>query len=431
MNCGTEDLIKKITMKKLDKFTEVSFSVLGKLPDCKRLDAQDVLKVLGANGDEITTGLDYNLFNIPENTFECANRDGCANTGTFYPGVANAKMFYFLPYNGVEFANGVITFYATGFTGSKNITVSISDKENMTNADVYVIPATGVTGKFVPVAVDLSATPNSVEGTGYAPSLAGAYLSISIDDANAGISSISVFDSIKDFEINDTVTVGCLTEITGDDAIDAAESACNDPSYDLSNPIAFERTVVGTRVSENYHLLNPVMGKGESTVGQKLVKTKMTVVADGNLGKVVLQDLSSEECGFMTVSSDCVTLKRIDLATKIALDDEQYNIIPNEDGSSSVYVNAHLVGKELFITYPSDTEIEEYIADEENVGGVQTIMRVPFTEEGGRKGYYRYGNVLVTSFPVSITQDDTEFSFTLSIQRQADGHLYKKVYFVN
>lgn len=430
MNCGTEALISKITNKKLDKSVEVSFSVIGKLPDCKRINAKDVLKVLSSEDAPITTGLDYNPYNIPANAFECHGGE-CENTGTFYTGQSGAKAFYFLPYRAVDFANGIITFFVTGFTGSKNVTVTISDTEAQTNADVYTVSAKGVAGEFTPVAIDLSATPTSVVGTGYVAPEFGAYINIAIADANAGISSISIFDSIKDFEINNTVTVGCLTEITGDDAIDAAEASCDDPGYDLSNPISFERTVVGTRVTANYDLLNPVMGKGESTKGQEIVKTTLTVEADGDLGKVVIPDLSAEECGFVTVMSDCATLKRIDLATRIALDDDQYNIIPNEDGTYSMYVNAHLVGKDLFIAYPKDVDVEELIADEMNIGGVRVVMRVPFTEENGRHGYYIYGNVLVTSFPVSITSDTTEFSFTLSIQRQKDGHMYKKVYILD
>lgn len=430
MNCGTEDLIKKITNKKLDKAVEVSFSVLGKLPDCKRIDAQDVLKVLTSGDEPITTGIDYNPYNIPANSFEC-HGDECVNTGTLYPGQSGAKAFYFLPYNAVDFANGIITFFVTGFTGAKNVTLTISDTEAMTNADVYTVSAKGVAGEFTPVAIDLSGVPTSTVGTGYTAADFGAYINIAVADANAGISSIAVFDSIKDFEVNNTVTVGCLTEITGDDAIDAAEASCDDPGYDLTNPVSFERTIVAMRVTPNYDLLNPVMGKGESTKGQELVKVTKTVEADGDLGKVTIPDLSLDECGFVTVMSDCATLKRIDLATRIALDDEQYNIIANEDGTSTLYVNAHLVGKELFITYPKDVEVEELIADERNVGGVRTAMRVPFAEENGRHGYYIYGNVLVTSFPVSLTQDNTEFSFTISVQRQKDRHLYKKVYILD
>lgn len=427
MNCGTEDLIKKITNKKLDKSVEVSFSVFGKLPDCKRINTEDVLKVLSSSDAEITTGFDYNPYNIPANMFECHGGE-CENTGTFYPGQSGAKAFYYLPYHAAEFASGIITFYVTGFTGSKNVTLTISDTEAQTNADVYTVSAKGIAGEFTPVAIDLSGTPTSTVGTGYTPADFGAYINISIADANAGISSIAVFDSIKDFEINNTVTVGCLTEITGDDAIDAAEASCDEAGYDLTNPVSFERTVVGNRVTANYDLLNPVMGRGEGTKGQEIYKTRMTVEADGSLGKVVIPDISAEECGFVTVMSDCATLKRIDLATKIALDDDQYNLIPNEDGTYSLYVNAHLVGKELFIAYPRDVEVEELVADERNVGGVQTVMRVPFSEENGRHGYYLYGNVFVTSFPVSLTTDNTEFSFTISIQRQKDGHLYKKVY---
>lgn len=430
MRCGTDKLISKITNKRLDNTTEVSFSVLGNLPDCKKLDTKNYLKILSSTDEEVESGIDYNSFSIPGNMFECHRDGSCINTGTLFPGQAGAKAFYFIPYDAVQFANGVITFYVTGFTGAKNVTLTISDTEAMTNADVYTQSVTVVTGEFSPVAIDLSSVPTSTEGDGYTASIQGAYIAISVADAGAGISSISVFDSIKDFEINNTVTVGCLTEISGDDAIDAAEASCDDPSYDLSTPISFERTVVGTRVTPNYDLLNPVMGKGSETTGQDIVTTEKIVTAEGDLGVVVIPDLSKEECGFVTVTTDCATLTRVNLPFKLALDDNQYNIIPQADGTSKLYVNAHLVGKELFISYPKDVMTEELVADEDNVGGVRVMMRVPFTEEGGRKGYYIYGNVLVTSFPVSITNESTEFSFTLSIQRQSDGHMYKKVYIV-
>lgn len=429
MRCDMETLISKITQNKLNKLTEVSFNVLGNLPDCKRINAKYYAKIIDAENVTVADAAPtYNKHNRPSNAFECL-KEGCVNTGTLYVGNAGYYAVYRLPYDATKFAAGVVTFYVTGFTGAKNVTFKISATDTFANADSYTVSATGVSGEFTPVVIDLSQTPTMTIGTGWTAGN-GAYVAINVDDANAGISSLAIFDSIEDFEINDVVKVGCLTEIGGDIEINAAEDSCNYNDYDTSD-LSFERTITGTRVSANYHKLNPLLGKGDATEGFELVTLPFTVVADGTYGKVELPDAYQDECGYIMVSTDCYLLTRYDIPIKVTLDEDHFQVIKESD-KTVLYFNANLVGKELLISYPRAREVEELVANEANIGSVRTRMIIPWSFDNGEKGVKIYDHVLVTSFPDTINEDDTEFSFTITVKKDvATGHYFRIQKFVD
>lgn len=425
MRCDMEKLISTITNSKLDDKTEVTFTILKNLPDCKRINTSKYIKVVNAENADVNDVLAFNRFDRPANMLECDNENPCLNTGSLALGAATNYPVYKLPYDATKFSTGIITLYVKGFTGSKNVTVKISDTQTFTNADVYTVSAVGVAGEFTPVVIDLSKTPSTTVGTGWTAG-AGAFIAVNVNDANALISSIAVFDSIADFENNETVKMRCITTLDGDDAIDAAEATCANPdaAYDTATAPAFERTFSASRVTENYLNLDPLVGKGEAVKGFDIFSQAFTVTAEGGYGVVTVTDAYQKECGFFTVSSDCELLKRYDIPALVDVDEEHYIVMPQADGTTKVYVNANLVGKEVTISYPREADVTERVANLENLVGKRVQGYVPYKLSNGKKRAKVYKNVLVTSISDPRGTDDAEFSVTVSVRRDFSGHYY-------
>lgn len=431
MNCNNATLMDKIGLNKLNKLHEIRLSVLNNLPDCKKVRANKFVKIANDDGTEVDTTSTFNRFLVPDNQFECM-REGCVNSGTLYPNNADGNVIYRLPFDAVEFSSGVATFYVTGFDGAQTVTVKMSTTDDFANADVYEVPVTGKGADFVPVVVDLSQTPTSVVGNGWEASRSGAYISIKVPDANAGISSISIFDSMADFATSDVVTIGCLTEISADEAVEAAEATCWSSGYDTSSESPIEITVTGNSVTPNWWKLNPRYGKGEATVGWKSRNAEFTVEADGDYGKITLTDMNQDVCDFLgaQITGDCdITgslLERLTVPTKIKLNANQFNAINNEDGTTDLFFNNTLVGNTVKVTYPQlKDDVQELIASDENIGNVRVRLEEIVEQNDGVTRVHVYDNVLVTSFPHTINEEETEFSFTLTIQRGANGHMYR------
>jgi len=426
MRCDMEELISKITSKRLDRRTVVSFALLGNLPDCMRINAKNYINVVDGSHEAVEATLAFNRFDKPSNMLECDRETTCVNTGGLSIGAAANYVMYKLPYDGTKYSNGLVIFYVKGFTGAKNVTIELSDSTTFANADKYTVSVTGKGAEYVPVIFDLTQTPTSTAGDGWTASALGNFMTINVNDANAVISSISIFESIDDFENNDVVQMGCLTTIEGDDAIDAAEATCADsaPRHDTESP-TFERTITGTAVTANYQKLNPLIGKGDATKGFAIHTEKYTVTAEGEYGLIQIGDLYQKECGFVTIDSGCELLKRYDLPIPVALDDEHFLVHPQEDGTTKILVNSHLVGQEVLVSYPREANVTEYIADIDNVDGVRVKMYVPYELSNGKKKAKVYGNVLVTSFSDPRGEEDSEISITVSIQKASDGHYYR------
>lgn len=432
MRCNNEVLMNKITNNKLDKNVELYLTIQNDLPDCKKVRADKYAKIVDSSGVEITTVPQFNKAKRPDNLFEC-EREGCVNSGTLYPQDADAHVIYRLPYDAVEFAGGLITFYATGFTGSQTATIKVSDTDTFVDADVYEISVSGNGDEFAPVIVDLSQPPFSQEGNGWTPTRTGAYISIFIADANAGISSINVYDSKDDFKTSDVVVIGCLSEIDVPEEFEEAEATCWNSGYDTSADNTIEVTVTGNSITPNYYKLNPRYGKGSSVTGFASTNIEATVEADGDYGVVILPDMSQDACGFLGVqiADACdVTdsqLERLSIPTQIALDEEQFNAIANGDGSTTLYFNKALVGNSVKVTYPQiKNDITERVFSDENLGSVRVKAQQIVTQSDGVKRVRVFDRALVTSFPGTINEDETEFSFTLSVQRGANGHRYRE-----
>lgn len=423
--CKNDTLITKIGAKKLQKEVETEFTVHNYLPDCRRILASKRLNGVGT----------FNQYAIPGNQFECM-REGCVNSGTLYIGSETAK--YKAQWDAVDFANGVVTFYTTGSNGT--LTFNIGDTEALTNADKYTVDLSkipsGADG-YKAVIIDLSQTGTKV-GNGWTAKHEGAYMSIAIEAASGetasdiGISSISVFDELEDFETSATVRIACLSQLGSSWDFEAAEATCfGNGGIDDEGIDSFEKTVTGKAVTPNYKILNPLWGKGNATKGWDTNTVEKTVEAgtgdDADYGIVVLADKAPEECGFMSVAradncnvTDAHLVEYI-VPNKVAVDEKHFFVVDEEDGSAKVYVNKALVGQTLVIAYPQIVDAEEYVFDVDNVRYRKTRWSYTRTYTDGVKYRFVFDNVIITGFPDELTDEEGEFEFTVTIQKDATG----------
>lgn len=425
--CNMDALLDKISEKKLTKQEEVSFTLHVDLPDCRKIDTK--------NYETAAEGASYNRWTKPLNRFECL-RNGCTNTGTLTMASANDAVLYHANFDANEYAAGVLTFYVKPATTPATVTVTISSDKALTNADVYTVNiASGdiQDDGFAPVFIDLAQAPASETGTGWSASVAGAYIQLSASVVT-GYSSLSLFESIYDFEINDTVKVGCLSEIGGSFDVDALEATCTEAGYDdsLSN---LEYTVTGNLVTPNYWKLNPLLAKGDTTVGYFPNTVEKTVESyqNGAYGHITITDAYQDECGYWAaqIADDCnfsdAFLTQLSIPIMTTIDEGHYQVIKNDDGTTDVIVNAALIGKNIRVSYPQEVTIEsELVADVENLNAVHTRMTVPRETSDGVRYLLIFDNVLITSFPATINTEETEFSFTINIQRNKDGIFFRR-----
>lgn len=422
--CGTADLLKLISNKTLDQNTRVRFNVRTDLPDCRKIDAKNFSAVSGS--------VAYNTYARPKNRFECG-RVGCITTGTLSTAAADVTVAYRALFDAVEFSAGVVTFYVkpeAGATYPVNVTFKVSDKDDFTDADVYTVAITadmvGADG-FAPILVDLSQVPASVEGAGWTATQTGAYFQLSADQA-VGYSSISIYDSILDFETNHVVEVGCLSTIGGTYDVEMVTAACQDAQLNPDvQTLTFPMT--GTQATANYNLLNPMQGKGKNTVGFRNATVKKTIEANGT---VVIPDANQDICGYITaqIADSCDAtnsmLTILSVPTPVGVDEGHFQAIPNLDGTTTLRFNQSLAGMDVLITYPQKVEIKETVLNPDNLNSVHVSMTVPMTTSDGHEYVLVYDNVFVTSFPATITNEAAEFAFTITIARDADGNFMRR-----
>lgn len=426
--CKNDTLISKIGVEKLQKTTEVDFTVHRYLPDCRKIMASKYVSGSGA----------FNRYLVPANQFECV-RENCVNTGTLFN--EGAQAIYKATADAVEFAAGVITFYVTGSNGT--VTVKVSDKETLVNSDVYTVDLSKIEAAadgYKAVVVDLSQTPASSTGDGWTPNHVAAFISITItpdqDDTakNIGISSLAIYDSLEDFETTHAVRIACLSTVGGSWDFEAVEATCfGNAGYDDESIDSFEKTVTGKALTPNYLLLNPMFTKGEATEGWDTNTVEKVVEAEGDYGVIILPDKFTPECGFINVAikDNCnVTdahLIELTVPSKVDLDEKHFVVIDNEDGSASIYFNKALVGQTMVVAYPQAMEVEEYVFDKDNVRYVKTRMSYTRTYNDGVKYRFVFDNVLITSFPDEVTDEESEFEFTVTVQADKDGR-YGRAY---
>lgn len=444
--CNIDALIKKVGIDKLSKEVEVSFALHRNLPDCRKINTRYYYGNDSKSAGETKGGMragngdtyQYNSLHKPTNRFECM-RKGCVNTGTLYMNDANDEVIFRAQYDATEYAAGAVAFYidAAGLLSNDfpmTLTFSISGDETFIDADVYTrtFAYTEITDDgFIPVVIDLSKTPTSVAGNGWVPG-AVSYLKFSTNK-RVGYSSISIFDSIEDFMTNDVVKVGCLSDVGGSFDVPAIAATCLNSGYDDSVD-SFTYNVTGTTVTPNYWKLNPMHGKGSETQGFEIITMKKTVAGIGADGVVVLSDLATDECGYITVqkAEDCdVTdsfFKQISVPNKIDLAEDQFQAIRDEqEGVTRLYFHQTAIGSEVIVSYPRAVEVEEEVLASENIGEIRVRMSIPVTTTDGVRYIYVFNNVLITSFPFTINNSsETSFNFTITIQRDDDGYFVRR-----
>lgn len=411
--CRNEVFLGKIKQEKLTKETEVTFNVIDALPDCRRIVTKNYI-----SSEEIAAT--WEKFDVPHNQLEC-DATPCGNSGTLYLTNANGEVVYSM--SGTDWANGIITFYVTGTT-SAQVTVGNSD---FSNADVYTVTLSeaGDDGYKVGI-VNLSATPTSVVSGGWTPSDIN-YIKIKLTSAGAGVSSISIFESVEDMYTSNVVKISCLSGIDGDTSIDVAEADCWDEGYDTSSSPTLERTITGKMLTPNYWLLNPLLGKGTATEGFEDTTIEVTLATT----YVALPDFYDDECSYAAASliDPCNTtdsmFDRVMLPNVVALHSNEFQVVKSSNSQYFAYFASSMIGKTIAINYPKKATVEELVADEKNLGTRKVRMSFPYYTSDGVKYVKVFNNVLVTSFPESITNEEAEFEFTVNIRRDSEGHYYR------
>lgn len=430
--CKNEKFMSTVGVSKLTRNVEVDFDVQRNLPDCQKISANKYISEGGGGTKAIGDSPRYDRFKIPKNQFECM-QGACVNTGTLYPN--GQDMAYRFKLNATEFAAGVFTFYVLGTTGTA--TVLFSDTSEFTNADQYVIDlATMSHGDdgYTAVVVDMSQTPTDV-GSGWNAEGESVYVKITLSEAE-GISTLAMFESMDDFAVSTHVIAKCLTGIDGSFDLDVAERTCfKGGQFDTSDLSGIEKTVTYKAITPNFWRLNPMYNKGYMTKAWDRETVEMTVKAlsGGNYGYVTIDDMDQNECGFISiqVQYDCrdsqnvseAMLDRLSIPSRVDMDGGHYQLIDNGDGSTTILFNAMHIGRNVLIAYPKVVEVaDSFEITDENVNEVHTRMSYVKCFTDGSKYRFVYNNVLVTSFPDALSEDDEpEGELTLNIQRDANG----------
>lgn len=423
--CKNEKFMSTVGVNKLTKNVEVDFDVQRNLPDCQKINA----------GRYVSTTADnprYDRFKIPKNQFECM-QGLCVNSGTLYNN--GADTIYKFKLDATEFAAGVLTFYVLGTTG--NAEVTISDAVGFVDADKYTIAladmAHGDDG-YTAVVVDLSQEPTDI-GNGWSAEGDSIYVKVKVTGAT-GISTLAMFESMDDFAVSTHVIARCLTGVDGSFDLDVAERTCfKGGQFDTSDLNGIEKTVSYKAITPNFWRLNPMYKKGYLTKAWDRETVEMTIKAlsGTDYGYVTLDDIDQDECGFISVQVlyDCrdsqnaaeAMLDRLAIPSKVDMDGGHYQLIDNGDGTTTILFNEIHIGKSVLIAYPKVVEVaDSFDITDEDVNEVHTRMSYVKCYTDGSKYRFVYNNVLVTSFPDALSEDDEqEGELTLNIQRDANG----------
>lgn len=423
MKCKNDAFMRMVGVEKLDKKVEVDFDVQRYLPDCNKINAR---KYVQSEAENVT----YNAYKIPANRFECMNPN-CVNSGTAF--IGTSKTVY-KAVGGEDFSAGVITFYVTG--GVTSVEVTLSDTVAGTNAWKYTVTpgAVGADG-FAPVVVDLSQTPTEV-GEGWTPSEGNVYIGITLTGgSDQGLSSIAIFDDMEDFQTSTHVKMACLTTVDGSWDLEVAENACFPNNYSYSENRSFEKTITGTKMTANHWRLNPLYKRGSATEGFDIVTVERTVQDGTNFGFVAIDDMNQNECRFfsmMLADSPCVVgeaqLEKLSIPMNVALDEKHYVLVDAGEGITNVILNREHIGKKVLISYPKLVDVEEFVLSDDAINDIRTSMSYVRKYTDGYKYRFVFNKVLVTSYSDALSEDENEFSVTISIQKDENGiygHAYR------
>lgn len=426
--CKTAELLHKIGVPQIDDFMEVSFSLYSDVTNCATINTRDYTEI---------TKLDhYAMYDRPENQYDCYG-GFCSTTGTLYVEAeeGNASATFYKAFDATEYASGVVTMYLNGVASGDTVTVTISDASTFADADVYTVTlGEAGTDGYTPVLVDLSKEPDSTEGNGWTASNSGLYIKVATTK-NFGVSTIAFYKSLYDLAQNAIVKIGCLSEVGGTFDVAALERTCLTSGYDKNGlNSGIERTITGKKMTSNYWMLNPLAGMSrfagdvDTTTGFRVETVKKTIGVDGT---VEIADMA-DDCEFIGAQIDdkCVTptadmLYRIQSPVEVELAYDQFQVLPGENDVNVFHFNTDLAGKDVLITYPKKVELKERIVgNSDNLGEVRVKMSYTWKYDDGTEEIHTFNNVLITSFPASITNEESEFTFTITIFPDADGNWF-------
>ena len=424
--CKNEKFMSTVGVNKLTKNVEVDFDVQRNLPDCQKISAGKYVSTTATNPR-------YDRFKIPKNQFECM-QGSCVNSGTLYL-TAGAETVYKFKLNATEFAAGVLTFYALGTTGNAEVTVS--DTVDFTNADKYTVDladmAHGEDG-YTAVVVDFTQAPADI-GSGWSGTGEAIYVKVKLSAAT-GLSTLAMFESMADFAVSTHVIARCLSGVDGSWDLDVAEETCfKKGQFDTSDLSGIEKTVSYKAITPNFWRLNPMYNKGSLTKAwdKETVEATVKALTGTDYGYVTLDDIDQNECGFISIQAlyDCresqnvsdALLERLAIPSKIDMDEDHYQLIDNGDGTTTILFNQVHIGRSVLISYPKVVDVtDSFEFTDEVVNEVRTRMSYVKCFTDGSKYRFVYNNVLVTSFPDALSEDEeAEGELTLNIQRDANG----------
>ncbi|NST89413.1 hypothetical protein HRG58_06240 [Enterococcus faecalis] len=435
--CNTEQVLSMIGVNKLTKAQELFFSVLQDNDSCVKIKTSDYLEIIGDKSA-------FNKYLRPEDAFNCL-AEGCRNTGGLlitgneFPLGATFKKVT----DATDFYAGATTFYLDlpkDGTYTIEFKIAAINDNSFVNADVYRKKFTGTKG-YNPIFIDFSVVPEEVLGEGWQANERGVYVSITVTTEEEiplkqiHISSISFYNSIEELQNDEVVTIGCITEYGGDMTMDVADSVCFGAKYDPSSA-SITRTFTGGKTSGNYWLLNPFMRRGDLSKGWTVVKEKDKVrelTIDGRrYGYILLNGLSKQECSFSKalVASECsftdAELTKVNLPDVAVLNEKQYQIIKHGEYDGYLIVHERLIGQPLLYAYPKEVSIEQYVGEDDAYEGRRVRLFFPTVQTDGVKVNYIFNNVLVTSFPTTLSNtDETTFEFEVSIQKDNNGRFFE------
>lgn len=417
MRCDNNTLLKKIDLKAVSKDLEIDFRLRKDLPDCRKINTRNAVAVSGTYS--------YNKYKKPVNRFEC-DREGCITTGLLMMSTEDETATFRAMYDATEFADGVVTFYVfpdSGVTYPITVKFEISANDQFADADVYTISLTDgmvTSDGYIPVQVTLATTPTSVEGNGWEPVATGAYIRLSADKV-VGYSSISIYDSLDDFDLLESVTMSCISTIGGTFDLELVTQQCQEARYN-DDVQSLEFPVTATQVTANYMNLFPMLRKGNSQVGYKMTTAVRTIGSDG---KITLADVNQDVCGYITVQSadkcDVGTYAHSSSINVSDIDDGHFIVVKNADGTTDVMFNTSQAGVEVLVRYPRKVSISERVANVNNLNSSQLSATIPF----GENILLVFDKVFVQSFPIAWTNEENSFAFTFAVGRDSEGNFMR------
>lgn len=439
--CDTNTLMAKIGYNKIDNSTELSFAVLTDIENCNKINTKNYI---GTTADSVT----FNSLKKPVDVFNCM-AEGCVNSGTLLlSGAAGTGVGakFLLKSDATDFMGGLSVFYVYLPTaGAYEVAYTISDESDapQANADVYTQTVVATEEGFKAVIVDFSQIPQSQDGTGWEASIKGAIVNIIVTPSeatvipNIGISSIVFHNFASDLEVNDLVKVGCIDDISGDLTVTALEATCWASGYDPAS-VAPEKTITARSITPNGWKLNPLMGMGEATEGWDDATQEVTVqsktVNGITYGYVQFMDMFMGECAFtgVALADNCnvtdASMNRISSPVPIVINERQFIVLDGTtttgDDVGVILVHESLIGERLIVSYPKQASVIEYVANADNLGTRRVRMSYTKVQTDGIKIRRNYNNVLVTSYPDTLTREETTFPLTLSIQKDRNGNYY-------